>query len=283
MDGALTLRHGPLALTVRPGQGGACSGLTWSPPGRGPLDLWRPLPSAGEVFEAACFPLVPYSNRLFDGRLLTRAGERLLPRNHARVEHPVHGLGWRHAWRVLDRGRSHASLAYRHEADAHWPFTHSATQTITLCDRSLRMALTLKNEGATPMPAGLGFHPRFAIDAGDRVRWDAHGDRPTEHIELNDCFSGWRGAARLDRRRAGLRLRLRTGALLRHLMVYRLPGQPWLCLEPVSHATGAFSRPSMHDAAHGALELAPGRSLGGWMELRIESLASPTRPPRRRS
>ena len=73
-----------------------------------------------------------------------------------------------------------------------------------------------------------------------------------------------------------MRPRARASARLRHLVVYRTHAQPWLCLEPVSHATGAFSLPHLHQPRHGPIELAPGRVLRGWMELRIEPHAFPT-------
>lgn len=284
MAQTLTLQHGPLALSLAPGRGAACTALTWSPPGQTPVDLWRPMPSQAEVFEAACFVLVPYSNRLFGGRLLAQDAEHALPRNHGRVEQAVHGLGWRQAWRLLERGRAQARLGYRHRADAHWPYDHSAEQSLTVREDGLRLHLTLTNLDRRSMPAGLGWHPRFALDAGDRVRWDARGEQAADRLALNDCFGPWRGAARLDRRSRGLRLRLRAGASLSHLMVFRLPDQPWLCLEPVSHATGAFSLPALRNPAHGARDLAPGRTLRAWIDLRIEPRAfpfSPSHPPRR--
>lgn len=275
VDAPVSLRKGPLALTLVPGQGGACSALRWHPAGGTPVDLLRPTPAGAGVFEASCFPLVPYSNRLFEGRLLASAGECAVPRNHERVDHPVHGVGWRRAWRVTDQDRRRACLSYRHEADEHWPFDHVATQTVEVHADRVRFGIELRNEGDIPMPAGIGLHPRFVIDAGDHVRWDAVGTREACDIEMNDCFGDWPGRARIDRRSRGLRLRLRASARLGHLMVYRTKGQPWLCLEPVSHATGAFSLPRLHHRCHGAMELAPGRAMRGWMELHIESHAFP--------
>lgn len=273
----LMLQNGPLSLSLEPDQGAACSALNWTPSGQPPLPLWRPWPAGSEVFESACFALVPYSNRLAEGRLLTARGPRTLASNHARVGCPVHGEGWRRPWRVRDHGRSHARLSYRHQADAHWPYDHSASQSLMLGPDRLRVELSLSNESPESMPAGLGLHPRFAIDAGDQVCWDAQELHAADRLELNDCMSAWSGQLHLDRRARGLRLRLSAGPALGHLMVYRRADQPWLCLEPVSHATGALSQPHLRGAEHGAIDLLPGQSLQAWVELQVEPrVFSPT-------
>ena len=274
----LTLAHGPLALGVDPEQGAACHGLTWTPPAAPAVELWRPWPEGSEVFEAASFALVPYSNRLFEGCLLSSAGPRHLPRNHARVECAVHGLGWRRAWQVLGQSPTQLRLAYQHTADVHWPFDHRAEQALSLGPSGLRVDLRLHNTGAEPMPAGMGLHPRFAIDEDDRLHGPGGAPQRAGDIVCN-AGQAWGGWLSLERPACGLRLEMRADPLLAHLMVYRLPGQPWLCLEPVSHATGAFSRPELHDAAHGARELAPGQSMQAWVELQVFPLPRPLSQP----
>ena len=48
-----------------------------------------------------------------------------------------------------------AVVEYRHAADA-WPWAYRATQRFALAPTSLSIALTLRNESAASMPAGLG-------------------------------------------------------------------------------------------------------------------------------
>lgn len=92
----LTLRHGPLELGLDVRLGGCCTYLRYQ---RGddspPLDVLRPLPpDCADPFEAACFVMLPFSNRLFGGRLRMPAGPDLtLPNNSGRVASPVHGVG----------------------------------------------------------------------------------------------------------------------------------------------------------------------------------------------
>ncbi len=95
MAGQLSLHCGAMSLTLS-SQGGACTALRWQAGSSGLVDLLQPRSQASqEHFEQPSFPLVPYSNRLFAGQLLTPAGALTLPCNHPRHPMPVHGLGWR--------------------------------------------------------------------------------------------------------------------------------------------------------------------------------------------
>jgi galactose mutarotase-like enzyme len=46
---------------------------------------------------------------------------------------------------------------------------------------------------------------------------------------------------------------------------------PWLCAEPVSHATGAWSLPQIHQASAGLRWLSPGGQFQGWMALSVSA------------
>ena len=61
----LVLRHEATQLTLDPWRGGAIRDFSW----RG-QDIFRPTPAdAGDdPFDVACFPMVPYANRVANGR-----------------------------------------------------------------------------------------------------------------------------------------------------------------------------------------------------------------------
>src|SRR5437867_6886737 len=138
--------------------------------------------SRDDRYETAAFPLVPYSNRIRDGRFLFRGRAVALPLNPPPERHSIHGHGWQAAWRALETSASAALLEYRHPADA-WPWAYRATQRFTLTPAGLGVELTLANESDSPMPAGLGWHPYFprtprttSTTAG-RARRATHGER----------------------------------------------------------------------------------------------------------
>src|SRR5206468_10500493 len=53
-----------------------------------------------------------------------------------------------------------ATLEFEHAAGA-WPWAFRAMQHFALSPTGLSVALTLRNQSDTPMPAGLGWHPYF--------------------------------------------------------------------------------------------------------------------------
>ena len=155
----ITLRADGAGLTVAPAVGGAVTrywlerdGTTW--------EWLRPMPAEAVGGRhpdlASAFPLVPYSNRIREGRFTFRDRAVVLPLNRPPERHAIHGHGWQSAWRPIATGPAEAQLEYRHAASA-WPWPYRATQRFTLTPSSLTVALTLTNEGDTPMPAGLGW------------------------------------------------------------------------------------------------------------------------------
>jgi aldose 1-epimerase len=240
--------------------------------------------------------LVPYSNRLYDGRLFTRQrGTLTLAPNREGVRHPVHGVGWSKRWELRASARSRVTLAYQHAADAHWPHAHACSLSVTLGPRSARFALALQNLSSEPMVAGLGLHPFLMLEAdtmlhfsakavwdqdaagwprrlvpvAGHARFDFETPRRAQEVELNHCYAQWAGVAALHRPQQGLTVRVTADSALAHLVVYRPAAQPWICIEPVSHATGAFSLGALHGRAQGLRWLAPRRTLRASMEIRV--------------
>jgi aldose 1-epimerase len=296
----LTLRNGSMALDVLPGQGACWQALRYAPAGRPAMDILRPMPDAAtDPFASGGFALVPWSNRLFGGRLMAGDQSLSVPATREGIAHPVHGVGWQTGWQVERASGAEAVLSYRHSASDRWPFDHQSTQTLELRRRGARFGLTVANTSLRPMPVGAGFHPWLAADAGDTVAFDAatvwqqdaagwpakeqalteaasfdfHTPRAVDGLQVNHCFGGWQGSATLERHAHGVRVRLTAAPQLAHLVVYRVAHAPWICIEPVSHATGAWSLPALHAADQGVQRLEPGAQFSVWMELHVEDMA----------
>ena len=81
--------------------------------------------ATGNVRLAACYPLVPYSNRIRDARLRFGNADHALTRNFGDHPHAIHGVGWQRAWRIERATGASAVIAYDHVAqgdDARaWP------------------------------------------------------------------------------------------------------------------------------------------------------------------
>jgi aldose 1-epimerase len=273
----LSLADGELTLELLPGLGAALATLRYE--GR---DVLRPTPpGASDPFETAAFALVPFANRIADGRF--RVGERevRIERNAPGQAHPLHGHAWRRPWRVESAARDSAVLSFEHPADS-WPWHYAATQTLTLRGDSLEVALAVENRDFTSMPAGLGWHPYFHKGRGALLRahvegvWLtdeellpvrlAHGARfgqwgrgdEVARPELVDhCHTGWSGAAEIALPEERLHLALTASRALRWLHIYSPPDKDFFCVEPVSHMPNAVNR-SAPPALTGQKLLAPG-------------------------
>lgn len=265
------MRAGALEAALSPMVGGSLLWLTHDG-----VNLLRHAPAgSNDPLDMASFPLLPYANRIANGRFAFDGREHSLPLNFGDHPHSIHGTGWQAPWTVRARAGDAVHIVQTHAADAHWPWAYHAQQHIQIRPDSVHIALSLTNESAQAMPAGLGLHPYFQADADTWLQFTASRlwlatpdmlpDRETPADAMGDwsrgapvigdslidnAYGGWNGRATI-RRGDGLRLDLSaSGANWLH--VYRPPGSLDFCLEPVSHMPNAINR------GEGMQVLAPG-------------------------
>jgi aldose 1-epimerase len=292
-DTIVSIRRGDMVADVAPAAGGCVA--RWATVGGGSTFEWlRPANAAdlarGDPLGMGSFPLVPFSNRIRDGRFRFGGRTIALPLNAPPERHALHGHGWRTAWQVTARTEDAVEIAYDHPADA-WPFPYRARQRIRLVDRGLEMTIALENRGIAPMPAGIGHHPYFLRTPACRVtarveqywlndaevmplerRAPSPGRDPRAGIrpatdDCDNCFVGWDGRAEITWPEWGASLVMEATAPLRFLVFYTPPGQDYFCVEPVSHETDAFNAAAAGRTDTGTIVLAPGETIEGTMRL----------------
>jgi len=284
-DPALELHAGALRLALRPDLGGAIAGL-WS----GELSVLRSTPPAelAGARQGASYALVPYSNRLGYRRFRWLGHEYTTAPNFDDNPHSVHGVAWQRPWVVEKQADASATLRYEHAPDAHWPFPFTVRQRFVLSNAgsdSLELHLAFTNTAAHPQPVGLGWHPYFPKRHHSRLhvelseRWDSDAsglptrrvpqpgiDGEVAHLAFDNCFEGWRGAARIRDEKLSLKLT----SSLPYLVVYTPATSPYYCVEPVSHVSNAIHM--AEPSAHGLRTLAPGATFDAWMKLEIAAV-----------
>ena len=285
-----TLGVGNLLLRLSPSIGGAISAFEWLGD-RAPRPILRECHSPLEkVLDAASFPLVPYVNRIRDGRFTFRGRAVSLRPNMSGDPSPLHGDGWLNPWELEAASDRHALLKFRHEA-GEWPWDYEAKQQIDLDGRGCSLTLSCANLSDEPMPCGLGFHPYFpcgaqtridtgvthawAIDANvlpvDKVpaegRYDL-SDRLVCGQHLDNGFAGWGGEARMSDPGWPYELRM-SSADAHFFQLYSPPEGGIFVAEPVTHANAALNAPEEQWRELGMRVLEPGEAMSLTMRLDV--------------
>lgn len=275
----IDLRSGELRLALRPDLGGAIAGL-W----RGDTPVLRSTEPAALASSrlSGCYPLAPYSNRLGYRRFRWQGRDYTTEPNFDDNPHSVHGMAWQRPWTVAANEAARATLRLQHAGDGHWPFPFELEQQFELGPASLDLRLRFTNRAAHAQPVGLGWHPYFPKRARSRLhieldgRWDSDAtglpvrrvaqpgiDADVAHLDFDNCFEGWRGAARLRDEKLSMRLT----SSLPYLVVFTPPAKPYYCVEPVSHVSNAIH---MADPlACGLRALEAGATHEAWMRLEV--------------
>ncbi len=273
------LHAGALRLALRPDLGGCIAGL-WH---RDTPILRSTEPAALEAARpSACYPLLPYSNRLAYRKFRWKGREYTTQANFDDSPHSVHGVGWVRPWQIVSSSVIELVIQLDHAGDADWPFAFQARQYFTLTPHSAAVQMVFTNTAGIAQPVGLGWHPYFTKRARSRLhieldgRWDADAaelpvrkvaqpgiDSDVSHLDFDNCFDGWRGPARIRDEKFSLQLT----SSLDHLVVFTPQTKPYFCVEPVSHVSNAIH---MADPiSHGLRSVAPGESVEASMNLEI--------------
>jgi aldose 1-epimerase len=257
--GFLELRQADTTLVLDPARGGAVREFAV----RGRPVLRPTLPSAGaDPLELACFPMVPYCNRIAQGRF-HYAGHRVrLAPNLAGESHPLHGQGWRRAWTVIDSSDASATLRFEGGGDE-WPWRYRAEQRFEIDAGGLSIELSAQNLSSEAMPLMLGLHPYFndarharlqaqlprvwrtdaaalpVEDAATPTAWRYDTPRAVGALPLDHCFAGWDGEAVISWPDCTVKLHAER---CDHLHVYAPAGRDFFCIEPQTAAAGALVR-----------------------------------------
>jgi aldose 1-epimerase len=301
----LRLGNSRLEIDIVPGAGGGLARFAWL--GRSePLALMRTgdlalhVPGGGlDPNQLACYPLVPWSNRIAAGGFVVDGRRIALSANRHDEPYPIHGSGWQRAWQWQRLGEHEVLLSLNDTTPEGWSF--QANLRYVLRDDSLHVDLEVTNTGAAPMPFGLGLHPFFpchgevtlyapaseiGITEGDcplpvafvevPPAWDFRQNKALPE-GLNHGFRAWNGNAVISWPRLGLHLHVETD--VDAFVMYTPPNEDFFCFEPVDHAINAVHLPG-GPVANGMTMLAPQTGFARHFVFRVidDTLAASARP-----
>jgi len=293
----LTLVAGRARAVVVPAVGGSLASFT-----RDEREVLQSAASAaldgGDVLGMACYPLVPYSNRIAHGRLDFDGDTHLLAHGLPGVPHAIHGVGWQRPWQVAGAEASRVRLVLEHtgagDAARQWPWPFRAEHELALVvdgdGVALVASLAVENTGGSRFPCGLGWHPFFPRDPSTTLSFLAQGmwhndetglplrcsrpepwgfarPRTLAGVALDNVFAGWSGSAQLAAPARGLAIALDASAACRHLVVYTPADGRSVAIEPVTHVTDAFNRAAQGEPDTGMQVLLPGARMSATLRI----------------
>ncbi|KXV28633.1 aldose epimerase [Gluconobacter japonicus] len=289
----IELSRGKSRLTILPETGGAVG--VWQRDGK---DIFLPVPNEaltaqkGEAVGA--YPLIPYSNRIANGRFSFHGQDYDLAPNMGDHPHTIHGNAWEQEWTVAHQGASHAVLTLDHvpqDNDRQWPFAYRAVLSYLLTDDVLDVHMVVENRDTVDQPVGFGFHPFLAAEGlatlsfdAEKVwltspdglpvesvpcegEWSFHAAKNAHARSIDNCFAGFGGTVGLDRPDAGVKVSVEADPIFTHLVVFTSPDGPFVAVEPVTNMTDAINRPDI--PGRGLHILKPKTRIGGRMRFRV--------------
>jgi aldose 1-epimerase len=295
----IELTAGALRVQLTPDIGGSIARFdgTWGAGGRqGRVDWLRPATDEAlarrNPLGMASFPLLPFCNRIRNGRASFEGREIRFPPNHPAEPspHPLHGIGWQRAWNVTHAGATDATLGLIEPATEAWPWSFAAEQHFELDAQRLQVTMRITNVDTAAMPVGIGHHPYFPHTAGTRLTSPAAamwlGDAevmPTtlavtdavqalregvvlSELDLDNNFVGWEHRTLvewpLDKRGPRRSLLMQAETPLDYFVLYCPSGYDHFCAEPVSQCTDWLNLVAQYGrGALGGARLAPGETL----------------------
>jgi aldose 1-epimerase len=283
MAEAVNLRSGSLAVSLAPQRGGGITAFTAA---GNAVFVARPADTS--PLGLACFPLLPFSNRIALGRFSADGRDVVLPRNHpAEPDHPhaLHGLAWQLPWTVVTATTTFCHLRLDVPAGA-WPWAWRGEQRLTLDPQGLTHRIVLTNLAGDRMPAGIGLHPWLPRNSHTMFRsrhaaeWQTAADGLPMHLEsrhepvdwwhgqpvgtriVDTVYTGRRGSMTVDWPDRGLALAITPSDTLPFTVIYVPASADHFCVEPVSHMTNAVHRDEPR-AVTGLRWLDAGETLAG--------------------
>ena len=255
----------------------------------GPLSRWRltdgeslveVAPSRGGLvtrFEVAGVPVLFMDEAtLLDSAKNVRGGVPLLfpfagkPPSGSTLGQ--HGFARKRSWDVTSAiaddatARLELRLASTPDTLADWPFPFEVRLAVSLFDARLMLEWAFHNPGPTPMPLHFGIHPYFCVAAKAAVRVTGATGRAFDNTlgaarevsavdfaagEVDLHFTPFEAGGTTLHRGDGRKVKLAWTEQFGTLVLWTLPGQPFVCVEPW---TAAGQAPARQHVAPGATE-----------------------------
>lgn len=169
-----TIAHGPYEATVVEVGGGLRS---FTRDGR---DVVAGYGESEECRTGRGQQLMPWPNRILDGKYSFGGVERQLPITEVPRRNAIHGLVRWSLWELLEHEPDSVTVRYRLHPQPGWPHQLDLRTTYVLDDTGLVVTPAARNVGTGPAPFGYGAHPYLSI-----------GSIPVAEVQLHVPAATW--------------------------------------------------------------------------------------------
>ncbi|GAA4769635.1 aldose 1-epimerase family protein [Microbacterium gilvum] len=145
----------------------------------GGIDIVQGYPDGERTPSASGIVLVPWPNRVRDGRWSQHGAAEQLAVSEPKYGNASHGL-LRFFPYSVDTGDAAATLSARIFPQSGYPFTLATSVTYALVDEGIEVTHRIRNEGDAEAPVAVGTHPFFRL-----------GDVPTGELRLAVPGATW--------------------------------------------------------------------------------------------
>jgi aldose 1-epimerase len=150
---------------------------------QGDREVLHPYPLDAICDGAHGAPLIPWPNRLADGRYSFDGHDYQLELTEPEKQNAIHGLvRWRN-WKLIDRASDRVMVGTRLHPTDRWPFTLDVTVDYNLDRAGLTVETRAINIGRSACPYACGQHPYLS---------------PGPDARVDDCTLELRAATRID-------------------------------------------------------------------------------------
>ena len=301
MVSAVELKNDFWRVSLLPSQGAAIASGEILHKGNW-LNLLRPteVNDYQEIEATASFPLIPWSNRIANGKLRYKR-ETYQLRITADDGTTLHGPARDYPWQIVSQSETELELHFTSSdhPDFNFPWPISATIRYRLTENAFTTDISITNLAAETIPVGLGHHPYFLRGLADNQDealltiyaeaafplenalptgpasslpelLDFRAAKPLGDQFINDVLSKRSDeliAAEINYPKTGVKVTVAAAPVFEQIVLYTPVEADHFALEPVSNTNNPFELLADAIPGHGLTELAPNETVSGSFSL----------------
>jgi len=249
---------------------------------------------------ASSFLMIPYSNRIKDGKFNFNKQSYQLNNSE---NNSIHGDVRKRPWKVTSVETDSIICSFNSNKfdKINWPWPFKATVQYSLIDNIFSSTITIHNMGKTPMPVGCGWHPYFNRsltlnnepvffefkadgvypDINNTCMPSGPASKPvgikdfTERKALDPncmldlCYENYDGRGYIHWPESGVKVSFDCSSECSHLIIYN-PPKSYFAVEPVTNANNGVNLLSQDSYNSGVISIDKNQKLEATFSFKVD-------------